>query len=207
MDLVVLREDELPLALRALRDVVASDGRVTPAERRFIEVVAELHASKADVDALASIEPKAVAAAIVEPHKRKRVVQLAMIASMVEGDVTAAGAAAVKALARALEVDDAGLKVLEEIVGGHRLQGAFQAGFIREDGFAFLMFVIIQFHLGVKITPVADAETGLFDVAKVLRAAQRGAACKVDLSDRWNPFDVVQLPLEEVRTRFGIPPL
>ena len=71
----------------------------------------------------------------------------------------------------------------------------------------FLMFVVIQFHLGVKITPVAEAETGLFDVAKVLRAAQRGAACKVDLSDRWNPFDVVHLPLEEVRQRYAIPSL
>ena len=311
MDLVILREPEIAPALRALRGVVASNGRVTPAERRFLEVVAELHATTTNVDALTSIAPAEVARVITEPHTRKRVVQLAMIASMVEGEVTAAGAASVKALARALDVDEAGLKVLEEIVGNHRLltrfdmmrrlmgrigrrayeddgfagvrkiiagfagvgedpeiawkykslgllpagtlgrvfwehctsrkfsfpgekgaiperlvfhdfghvlagydtnpegeiqQGAFQAGFIREDGFAFLMFVVIQFHLGVKITPVAEAETGLFDVAKVLRAAQRGAACKVDLSDRWNPFDVVRLPLEEVRQRYAIPP-
>ena len=53
-------------------------------------------------------------------------------------------------------------------------QGAFQGGFVREDGFAFLMFAVIQFHLGVKVTPVTDGFTGLFDVPKVLRAAQRG---------------------------------
>lgn len=261
--------------------------------------------------ALRPIEPSEVAGAISRPHQRKRVVQLAVIAAMVEGDVTTAEAAAVKALARALEVDEASLRVLEDIVAKHHLltrfdvmcrimgkvgseayeqegfagirkmlapftggedpeaawkykslgllpagtlgrafwehstrnrfgfpgekagipermvyhdfghvlagydttpegeiqQGAFQAGFTRQDGFVFLMFAIIQFHLGVKVTPVAEGQKGLFDVAKVLRAAERGAACKVDLSDRWDPFAVASLPLEQVRAEYGIPPL
>jgi ubiquinone biosynthesis protein Coq4 len=86
-------------------------------------------------------------------------------------------------------------------------QGAFQGGFVREDGFAFLMFVIIQFHLGVKVTPVSAGYTGLFDVQKVLRAAERGAACKVDLSDHWDPFAVADAPVEQLRTEYGIPAL
>ena len=86
-------------------------------------------------------------------------------------------------------------------------QGAFQGGFVREDGFAFLMFAVIQFHLGVKVTPVTDGRTGLFDVPKVLRAAQRGAACKVDLSDHWDPFAVADAPLEQIRAEYGIPSL
>jgi hypothetical protein len=86
-------------------------------------------------------------------------------------------------------------------------QGAFQGGFVREDGFAFLMFVIIQFHLGVKVTPITEGHTGLFDVAKVLRAAQRGAACKVDLSDHWDPFAVADAPLEQIRAEYGVPAL
>src|SRR5262249_36578 len=84
-------------------------------------------------------------------------------------------------------------------------QGAFQAGFMRSDGFAFLLFVVLHFHLGIKITPAAEAERGLFDVPKVIRAAARGAACKVDLSDHWEPWEVAALPLEEVRARYGIP--
>jgi hypothetical protein len=32
-------------------------------------------------------------------------------------------------------------------------QGAFQGVFVREVGFAFLKFAVIQFHLGVKVTP------------------------------------------------------
>jgi hypothetical protein len=86
-------------------------------------------------------------------------------------------------------------------------QGAFQGGFVRHDGFAFLMFVIIQFHLGVKVTPVTDGRTGLFDVPKVLWAAQRGASCKVDLSDHWDPFEVADVPVEKLRAEYGIPPL
>ncbi|WP_437723101.1 hypothetical protein [Sorangium sp. So ce861] len=55
------------------------------------------------------------------------------------------------------------------------------------------------------MAPQAPAAAG-----RPLRGAQgaaRGAACKVDRSDRWNFWDVVHLPLGEVRERFGIPPL
>ncbi len=311
MDLNVLAAHELPVALRALHGVVASNGTVTPAELRFLEVIAELHGAAVDVRQLVPIDPVEVARAITDPHRRKRVVQLALVASMVEGEVAEVGDEAVRALARALEVDDRGLAVIHDLATHHRMaarfdmmrrvmgkfgsqaleeegfagirkmlapmtgaedpelawrykslgllpegtfgrvfwehctrrkfgfpgekgglpermvfhdfghvlagydtdapgeiqQGAFQAGFIRQDGFAFLLFVVIQFHIGVRLTPVAQAETGLLDVAKVMRAAQRGSACKVDLSDHWDPFAVVALPLEEVRAQFGIPPL
>jgi tellurite resistance protein len=311
MDLVFLRENEVDPALRALRNVVASNGTITSAERRFLQIIAELHGAAVDVDALTNIEPEEVARAIVDAHRRKRIVQLALIAGMVEGEVSPAETAAVRALAKALEVDEKGLKVLGELAGHHRLQtrfdmmrrimgkvgaqalkeegfagirkmmapftgredaavawkykslgllpegtlgrtfwehctrrqfafpgekggipermvfhdfghvlagydtdpqgeiqqGAFQAGFIRQDGFAFLMFAIIQFHLGVKVTPVAEGEKGLFDVPKVLQAAQRGAACKVDLSDHWDAFSVVDRPLGAVRAEYGIPPV
>jgi hypothetical protein len=60
-------------------------------------------------------------------------------------------------------------------------QAAFQAGFSRNDGFLFLLFGILQFHLGLRITPVAKGYRGLFDVNAVLRALERGAACRVDL--------------------------
>jgi hypothetical protein len=312
MDLVVLDEKEIHHALRALRDVVASNGTITPAEARFIEVIAELHGTKVDVASLPSVAPGEVAEVITEPHQRKRVVQLAAIAAMVEGDVTASEAVAVRALAAALGVEEAALRVLDSIAADHRLltrfdmlrrimgnisarayeeegfagvrkmlglftgggedpalawkykqlgllpegtlgrafwehctkncfgvpgekngmpervvfhdfghvlagydtrpeseiqQAAFQGGFVREDGFAFLMFGIIQFHLGVKVTPITDGRTGLFDVPKVLRAAERGAACKVDLSNRWDPFAVADVPVDQLRAEYGIPAL
>jgi len=90
---------------------------------------------------------------------------------------------------------------------GEIQQAAFQAGFVRTDGFLFLLFGILQFHLGVRITPIAKSEHGYFDVAKVLRAVERGAACKVDFSDGFDFFGHAPQPLAELRQRFGIPPL
>ncbi|MFN7950744.1 MAG: hypothetical protein U0610_03380 [bacterium] len=306
----MLSGEALPHALRALFGVMASNGVVTEAERRFLEVIGELHGSRVDVSTLAPIAGAEVARVIEDPHQRKRVVQLALIAAMVEGEVRPEGRAAVDALADALGVDERGLKVIADLAAGHRLatrfdmvrrmmgnigpkvleeegfagvrkmlapltgaenpevawrykslgllpegtfgrvfwehctrrrfafpgekgglpermvfhdfghvlsgydtdapgeiqQGAFQAGFTRQDGFTFLLFAVIQFHIGIRLTPVAQAETGLFDVAKVLRAAQRGAACKVDLGDHWDPFSVTSLPLAQVREDYGIPP-
>lgn len=90
---------------------------------------------------------------------------------------------------------------------GEIRQGAFQAGFVRKDGFAFFLFVMLQFHIGVKITPIANAEKGYFDAKAVLRAAQRGAACKVDLSDpeQFDFWSVADVPVVELRQRYGIP--
>ena len=90
---------------------------------------------------------------------------------------------------------------------GEIQQAAFQAGFVRNAGFMFLYFGVVQFHLGIKITPAADAEIGYFDVEKVMTALARGAACKVDLNDHWNFWPLLPRPLAEVRSELGVPPL
>ena len=87
---------------------------------------------------------------------------------------------------------------------GEIQQGAFQAGFVRRDGFCFLLFAVLQFHLGVKITPVAPAATGYFDVPAVMHALARGARCR-DLSEGWRIWDDAHRPLEEVRQAYGLP--
>jgi hypothetical protein len=87
---------------------------------------------------------------------------------------------------------------------GEIQQAAFQAGFLRTDGFAFLFFGIIQFHLGIKITPVAEAEAGYFDVDAVMTALARGAECKVDLSANWDFWGNASRPLDQVRAELGI---
>ncbi len=90
---------------------------------------------------------------------------------------------------------------------GEIQQAALQAGFVRSDGFLFLLFGILQFHLGVRITPIAKSEQGYFDVTKVLRAVERGAACQVDFSDGFDFFAYAERPLADLRRSFGIPPL
>jgi hypothetical protein len=90
---------------------------------------------------------------------------------------------------------------------GEIQQAAFQAGFARRDGFTFLLFGILQFHAGMRITPVAKGYRGLFDVRLVLQALHRGAACKLDLSEDFDVFENKDRPLEQVRAELGIPPL
>lgn len=89
---------------------------------------------------------------------------------------------------------------------GEIQQGAFQAGFVRRDGFAFFLFVILQFHLGIKITPVAPPDVGNFDIPRVLAAVARGAACR-DLSEHWQFWDDAARPLAELRAAYGVAPV
>ena len=89
---------------------------------------------------------------------------------------------------------------------GEIQQGSFQAGNRREDGFFFVQFVVLQFHHGIRITPVAPPHVGNFDPAKVLWAIHRGARCNVDMTHQWDFWPLMGLPLEEARERCGLLP-
>ena len=307
MDLKVFSSHELDAVLRALRHVALENNRFTDGERALIEGVARVHDVVIDADRLAPITLDEVALAVVEPHRRKRAVQLAIVMALVEGPPSPTTKNAVRALASAFAIDEGGLAVLHEVTHGRAMlarvdmlrrvgrfmrnakdfpgilgmalpvlgigganeqlssryrsleqcapgtlgraiydhfdgnhfkfpgevggipmvfhdlghvlsgyatdpegeiqQAAFQAGFARRDGFSFLLFGILQFHVGLRITPVAKGYHGLFDVPLVLEALRRGAACKVDLSEDYDVFANKDRPLEEVRRELGIPPL
>ena len=83
---------------------------------------------------------------------------------------------------------------------------SFHAGPRRKEPFFFIFFVL-QFHLGVQMTPTAPSKHGNFDPHKVLVALQRGAACKIDPTDGWDPWPLMNRPLDELRAEYGIPPL
>ncbi|HYP76329.1 MAG TPA: hypothetical protein VER12_10250 [Polyangiaceae bacterium] len=309
MDLVVFSDREILVALRALRTVAGASGAFTQHEADLIQAVGRLHGLTVNAHELAPITPAAVAMVVTDAHRRKRLVQLALVTTLVEGVPERQAEGAVAELARALEVDDAGLDTLHDLAGGHALlaridmlrrmrgflmrraeslpnlfktvlpallgrenrelaakyhalrenapgtlgralyehyrehgfhfpgevggvpewvvfhdvghvlagygvdpqgeiqQAAFQAGFIKKDGFMFLLFGILQFHVGVRLTPIARAERGFFDVEPVIAAAARGAACTVDLSDGFDLFDHVHEPLDELRARWGVAPI
>lgn len=307
MDLNVFPQAELDIVLRALRAVAIANGSFTTAERDFVQSIARLHGSRADVDTLEPISFEEIARAVIDPHQRKRLVQLAIVMAFVEGRPDAPTNDAVQLLAHELGITERGLTVLFDMSRGHALlaryemarrirdfargvdgfpgfpklalsmlgiggedpavaaryhalkacapgtfgraiydhftehhfafpgekygfggmafhdvghvlsgygvtpqeeikQAAFQAGFTRKDGFLFLLFGVLQFHMGLRITPVAKGQHGLFDVNAVLRAAERGAACRVDLGDGFDHFAYADLPLDEVRASLGVPP-
>jgi hypothetical protein len=307
MDLKVFAAHELTGVLRALRSVAAANDRFTEAERDLLEGVARIHELDVDADALEPISLEELAGILVDPHRRKRAVQLAIVTALVEGNPSAETERSVRRLAVALGIDEEGLQVLyqasrgrallaridmfrrtgrsvrnvagfpgilgfalpmlglggadDELVAryrtlehcaagtlgraihdhfeengfkypgelggfpavgvfhdiGHVLSGygtdphgeiqqaAFQAGFVRRDGFTFLLFGILQFHLGMRITPVAKGYHGFFDVPLVLEALRRGACCRVDLTEGYDLFGNKDRLLDDIRHELGIP--
>lgn len=86
---------------------------------------------------------------------------------------------------------------------------AFHAGCRREekDPFGFLMFGIAEFHLGLSMSPVATGSRMQLDPAALFAALQRGAACTIDPTDGWDPWAVMDRPLDELRAEYRISPL
>ena len=306
MDIAIFEPNELPLVLGALRDVALTNDVFSEAETQLIEGLAQLHGQQLRADELPRVSLETLASVVTDPHRRKRAVQLAIITSLVEGQPTEAGSRAVAELARALDVNEQGLRVLDRVAHDHAMlarfdmvrrvqrfvshnggpgflsvavpsllglgrddelaaryqalaalppgslgrglydhyrhhdfaltgekgglpelmlfhdvghvvsgygvdpqgeiqQAAFQAGFARNDGFVFLLFGILQFHVGLRVTPVAKGEHGYFNVPKVLLALSRGAACKIDFSDSFDFFRDAPAQLETLRAQWGVP--
>jgi hypothetical protein len=82
----------------------------------------------------------------------------------------------------------------------------FSAGYRRKEPFTFILFVLLQFHAGVRMTPGAAAERGMFDIERALAALERGAAMNVDLTEGWNYWEVIDVQVDALRVRYGIPP-
>ena len=82
----------------------------------------------------------------------------------------------------------------------------FSAGFQRRDPFTFIFFVLLQFHVGVRMTPITKARTGFFDPEKAMVAVRRGAAMNVDLNNGWDYWPVMGEQIEELRRRYNILP-
>lgn len=82
----------------------------------------------------------------------------------------------------------------------------FSAGFQRRDPFTFVFFVLLQFHVGIRMTPITKARTGLFNPEKAMIALQRGAAMNVDLNNGWDYWPVMGEQVEELRRRYNILP-
>ncbi|MCW5635155.1 MAG: hypothetical protein KIT17_17600 [Rubrivivax sp.] len=89
---------------------------------------------------------------------------------------------------------------------GEIQQASFQGGNRRDDGFFFVLFAVLQFHHGVRMTPVTPARVDLFEPERVLWAIHRGACCHVDMTHQWDFWPLMALPLPEVRARLGLLP-
>jgi hypothetical protein len=311
MDIVVFRPRELPIALGALR---RTEPAPSPKQDRYLELLARLHGASIPARELPAPSALETATVIPSPHARKRLVQLGIILSMVEGTISAESIARLAELDRVLGVREPGIGTLRKVrarqdrrvqldvmgrtagkiiadayrdtglAGAYRivlaflqrfedremvsrfsrlerapkgslghalwahcrqqglhlpgerggiperavhhdighvltgygtdslgeiLQSAFQAGYMRKDGFGFLLLGIIHWHMGIQITPVSEGVTGFFDVEQVMTALARGAACKVDLSNpgEFDFWEFAEKPVAQARAELGVTPL
>ena len=82
---------------------------------------------------------------------------------------------------------------------------AFQAAGMRTDPFAILIFILCQFHLGVRITPVAKPAEMQFQPEAFIIALKRGLAANNPTFDlEWEPLSIMERPLAEVREEYNI---
>jgi hypothetical protein len=95
---------------------------------------------------------------------------------------------------------------------GETLVGAFIAGYreARADhGFFTLLFVISIFSTGVDVTPIdVGAREGTVGriAEQFLDAIQRGSRVGTDLSNDWDFWPYLELPLDEARRRLSVTP-
>lgn len=104
------------------------------------------------------------------------------------------------------------------VLGGYRatpgeemLVGGLTAGFRKQNPFYVILFVQLTFGAGMNMTPVPQpvtrsilAEPGL--APRFFRSIERGGAMNTDLSDNWDFWPLVALPIDEVRQRLGLQP-
>lgn len=83
---------------------------------------------------------------------------------------------------------------------------SFIAGYTREDPFFWLFTIVLQFHLGIQVSPYSPGAVGHFDAGLVLRALRRGMDVTRDLSKGFDPFPEFEKPLELVRREMNVLP-
>lgn len=89
---------------------------------------------------------------------------------------------------------------------------SFISGFKRERPFYIVLFVALIFSAGINMRPTADqfVTAGILGkpgMAELMFAAiERGSKVNVDLSDKWDYWAWIELPIDEVRRRMNILP-
>ena len=84
---------------------------------------------------------------------------------------------------------------------------AFMAGFRKEDPFFWVFTSVLQFQVGLRISPFSKGIAGQIDPRSYLAHHRRGARVSCDLSRDWDFRADLEVPVAELRRRFTVPPL
>jgi hypothetical protein len=107
MDIAVFPPQELPTALGTVRALQPGSSALRD---RFVRVIATMHGVAVDLTVLPSPSLAETAAVITDPHRRKRLVQLAVVSGLLGGELTQAPEGAIAQLAEALGIDDGAIR-------------------------------------------------------------------------------------------------
>jgi hypothetical protein len=89
---------------------------------------------------------------------------------------------------------------------------SFISGFKRERSFYVVLFVALIFSAGVNMRPTTTdfVTAGILGkpgmAERMFAAIERGSKVNVDLSDKWDYWAWIELPIDEVRQRMNILP-
>lgn len=89
---------------------------------------------------------------------------------------------------------------------------SFSAGYKRTRPFYTVLFAVMIYSAGVNVRPTADGYTTLGVLGKpgvaerMFAAIERGSHVNTDLSDKWDYWPYVELPLDEARRRLNVVP-
>ena len=105
---------------------------------------------------------------------------------------------------------------LSHVLGGYDTDpegevevASFSAGYKRTRPFYMVMFAVMVFSTGVNVRPTAgNVTTGVLGkpgmAERMFAAIERGSQVNTDLSDKWDYWPYVELPLEEARRRLNV---
>lgn len=118
METLSFTPEEARAGLRAMKSVALANGVFEKHERALLGVCAGALGVDEDLDALATIEPGELAAALPEGLVRERAVQALLLTAMMDGEATKDEAACVAKFASALKVDEPRVKNLAQLAEG-----------------------------------------------------------------------------------------
>lgn len=79
---------------------------------------------------------------------------------------------------------------------------AFYAAFADGDSFTFVVTALATFHLGLRVSPaIVQPARGAFEPERALAAFLRGRSLGVDVMGAWNYWDLMPLPVADVKER------
>lgn len=111
MDLALPPPELVPYGFRAFKTIALANGRFDEQERELLKAIQVLHGNTEDLDAMGTITPAELAAAVKDPQLRQQLFHGMIVMAMVDEDASASELAVLTGFADMLGIDLRDLEV------------------------------------------------------------------------------------------------